>query len=257
MALSEIKEILRIHPDNIVHQPQEAVRINDTLIPLYYLSDVLNIQDNEGDSSAAMEHPLTLVVDTGDWLGAVVIDTLFEQREIVIKNIGSHLRHVKGISGATVLGDGKVIPILNLEELYSSGRSFDDAILSEVQPEVEKTLEIMVVDDSVSIRQVVTRMLQKQGWKTQTARDGMEALEKLNECQPDLIVLDVEMPRMNGYEFLSALRAQSNFQDLPIIMLTSRTAAKHREKAKALGAKGYMVKPYKDEEFIDLIRSLT
>jgi chemosensory pili system protein ChpA (sensor histidine kinase/response regulator) len=257
MALSEIKEILRIHPDNIVHQPQEAVRIDDTLIPLYYLSDVLNIQDNEGDSSAAAEHPLTLVVDTGDWLGAVVIDTLYGQREIVIKNLGSHLRHVKGISGATVLGDGKVVPILNLEELYSFGRSINDAILSEVQPEAEKPLEIMVVDDSVSIRQVVTRMLQKQGWKTQTARDGMEALEKLNECQPDLIVLDVEMPRMNGYEFLSALRAQSNFQDLPIIMLTSRTAAKHREKAKALGAKGYMVKPYKDEEFIDLIRSLT
>ncbi len=257
MALSEIKEILRIHPDNIVHQPQEAVRIDDTLIPLYYLSDALNIQGDEKDSSAAADHPLTLVVDTGDWRGAIVIDTLYAQREIVIKNLGSHLRHVKGISGATVLGDGKVVPILNVEELCSSGRSFNDAILSEVQPEVKKTLEIMVVDDSVSIRQVVTRMLQKQGWKTQTARDGMEALEKLNECQPDLIVLDVEMPRMNGYEFLSALRAQPNFKDLPIIMLTSRTAKKHREKAKALGAKGYMVKPYKDEEFIGLIRSLT
>jgi chemosensory pili system protein ChpA (sensor histidine kinase/response regulator) len=257
IALSEIKEILRIHPNNIVHQPQEAVRIDDTLIPLYYLSDVLNIQANEVDSLAAAEHPLTLVIDTGDWLGAVVIDTLYGQREIVIKNIGSHLRHVKGISGATVMGDGKVVPILNMEELCSSGKSINDAILSEVQPEIGKPLEIMVVDDSVSIRQVVSRLMENQGWKVLTAKDGIDALDRLGESRPDLIVLDIEMPRMNGFEFLGALKAQVGFEDIPVVMLTSRTATKHRVKAKALGAKGFVVKPYKDDDFINLILQLT
>ena len=257
VALSEIKEILRIHPNNIVHQPQEAVRIDDTLIPLYYLSDVLNIQANEVESLTAAEHPLTLVIDTGDWLGAVEIDTLYGQREIVIKNIGSHLRHVKGISGATVMGDGKVVPILNMEELCSSGKSINDAILSEVQPEIEKPLEIMVVDDSVSIRQVVSRLMENQGWKVLTAKDGIDALDRLGESRPDLIVLDIEMPRMNGFEFLGALKAQVGFEDIPVVMLTSRTATKHRVKAKALGAKGFVVKPYKDDDFINLILQLT
>ena len=257
MALNEIREILRIHPENVVSQPQKAVRIDDTLIPLYYLSDALKIQGQEAESSVALEQPLTLLVDTGEWSGAIVIDALYGQREIVIKSLGSHLRYVKGISGVTVMGDGKVVPILNVEALFSPEVIFNDAMSPETKSGTEKSLKIMVVDDSVSIREVVARTLQKQGWKTQTARDGIEALEKLSEGQPDLIVLDIEMPRMNGYEFMSSLRAQPNYRNIPVMMLTSRTAHKHREKAEALGVKGFMVKPYKDEEFIDLVRRLT
>jgi chemosensory pili system protein ChpA (sensor histidine kinase/response regulator) len=115
----------------------------------------------------------------------------------------------------------------------------------------------MVVDDSVSIRQVVARLMEDQGWKVLTAKDGIDAFDKLSERRPDLIVLDIEMPRMNGYEFLSALRTQVGLNDIPVVMLTSRTAAKHREKAKALGAKAFIVKPYKDDDFVQLILNLT
>jgi chemosensory pili system protein ChpA (sensor histidine kinase/response regulator) len=122
---------------------------------------------------------------------------------------------------------------------------------------LEKPLNIMVVDDSVSIRQVVSRLMEDQGWKVLTAKDGIDALDRLSESRPDLIVLDIEMPRMNGYEFLGALKARSGFEEVPVVMLTSRTATKHRDKAKALGAKGFIVKPYHADELVRLILNLT
>ncbi len=99
--------------------------------------------------------------------------------------------------------------------------------------------------------------MENQGWKVLTAKDGIDALDRLGESRPELIVLDIEMPRMNGVEFLGALKAQVGFEDIPVVMLTSRTATKHRVKAKALGAKGFVVKPYKDDDFINLILQLT
>jgi chemosensory pili system protein ChpA (sensor histidine kinase/response regulator) len=114
-----------------------------------------------------------------------------------------------------------------------------------------------VVDDSISIRQVISRLMTDQGWEVQTAKDGIDALEKLGEVRPDLIVLDIEMPRMNGYEFLGALKTESGYEDIPVVILTSRTSVKHREKARSLGARGFIVKPYKDDEFVRLIHKLT
>jgi chemosensory pili system protein ChpA (sensor histidine kinase/response regulator) len=187
----------------------------------------------------------------------VAIDSLKGQREIVIKSLGSHLRYVKGISGITIKGDGSLVPIMNLEEFF--WRKTDDSSVSISEDGIMKTmpLEIMVVDDSVSIRQVVSRLMEDQGWKVQTAKDGLDALEKLSESKPDLIVLDIEMPRMNGYEFLGALKSQEIYKDIPVVMLTSRNAAKHRNKSKALGARGFVVKPYNDDEFINLVLQLT
>jgi chemosensory pili system protein ChpA (sensor histidine kinase/response regulator) len=198
-------------------------------------------------------------VETESWQGAVAIDRMFGQREIVIKSLGTHLRYVKGVDGATVMGDGNVVPILNIEELLKSdpverpycGRS-ERAAQAQQRP-----LEILVVDDSVSVRTVVARLMQRQGWQVQTAKDGVEAIERLHTRKPDLIILDVEMPRMNGYEFMSSLRAQDTFKQTPVIMLTSRASAKHRKKAEALGVNGFMTKPYGDEEFVALVRRLS
>ena len=155
------------------------------------------------------------------------------------------------------MGDGRVIPILNLEELLESQTTMLEDTLTDNELIIERPLNIMVVDDSVSIRQVVSRLMEDQGWKVITAKDGIDALDRLGESRPDLIVLDIEMPRMNGYEFLGALKAQAGFEDIPVVMLTSRTATKHRDKAKAMGAKGFIVKPYNDDEFVGLILKLT
>ncbi len=264
IALGEIKEIIRISPEHITHEISEAVRIGNEILPLYYLSTVLNIRNNQADNPegpsfqapGASEYPIVLVVEAGGQRGALVIDALAGQREIVIKSTGSHLRYVRGIAGVTIMGDGSVVPILNIEELFRT-----ETVISEQVPleklASEKSLQIMVVDDSVSIRQVVSRLMEDQGWKVAAAKDGIDALERLRVFRPDLIVLDIEMPRMNGYEFLSAVRAESAYSGIPVIMLTSRTASKHRDKAIALGARGFIVKPYNADEFVNLVLRLT
>lgn len=256
-ALNDIKEILRVPSKALMDKQGKAVKIGERVLPLHYLTDILTGPGPTHKRKITPMHPLALVIDTGTWQGAVVIDSMFSQREIVIKDLGSHLHHVQGIAGATVMGDGKVVPIVNFEELFSS-ESAPPRTAERVQlDELNRPLEIMVVDDSVSVRTVVSRLMQRQGWGVQIAKDGVEALEQLQGYRPDLIVLDIEMPRMNGYEFMSALRSQENFKDLPVIMLTSRAAKKHRVKARNLGVNGFVVKPYEDEEFLALVKRLT
>ena len=257
VALNEIGEIIRIDPENILGPNQDALRINDEVLPLFHMADLLSAEKRDADSVPSGDYPIALVVETGGRRGTLVIDGLVGQKEIVIKSLGSHLRYVKGVSGATIMGDGSVIPILNLDELLWSQPKMLKETHTDKELILEKPLNIMVVDDSVSIRQVVSRLFEDQGWKVQAAKDGIDALDRLSEIRPDLIVLDIEMPRMNGYEFLGALKARAGFEDIPVVMLTSRTATKHRDKAKALGAKGFIVKPYNDDEFVRLILKLT
>ena len=257
IALNEISEIIRLDLNSILGTNQDAMRLKDEVLPLFHMADLLSVGKENAVSVPMGESSLTLVVETGGRRASLVIDSLVGQKEIVIKSLGSHLRYVKGVSGVTILGDGSVIPILNIEELLWSQTAMLDDPHADKELIVEKPLNIMVVDDSVSIRQVVSRLMEDQGWKVQTAKDGIEALDKLHESRPDLIVLDIEMPRMNGYEFLGAIKAQVEFEDIPVVMLTSRTATKHRDKAKAMGAKGFIVKPYNDDEFVRLISKLT
>jgi chemosensory pili system protein ChpA (sensor histidine kinase/response regulator) len=252
IALNDIREIVHLNPESVLGPSNDAIRLNDEVLPLFNMLELLSIE-----SESVSEYPVTLVVESGGKRYALVIDSLVGQKEIVIKSLGSHLRYVKGISGATIMGDGSVVPILNIDEFIGSPTALVEDVVETEGLIIESPLEIMVVDDSVSIRQVVSRLLESQGWKVKTAKDGIDALEKLRESRPDLIVLDIEMPRMNGYEFLGALKAQSGYEDIPVVMLTSRTASKHRKKAEALGAKGFVVKPYNDHEFISLIHRLT
>jgi chemosensory pili system protein ChpA (sensor histidine kinase/response regulator) len=257
IALNEISEIIRLSSENVLGPHQDAVRLKDEVLPLFQMVDLLNAGKGNAQSVMATEYPIALVVEGGGRRAALVVDTLVGQREIVIKGLGSHLRYVRGISGVTIMGDGRVVPILNLEEFLWSqtpniANTHPDAAL-----DIKKPLKIMVVDDSISIRQVISRLMTDQGWEVQTAKDGIDALEKLGEVRPDLIVLDIEMPRMNGYEFLGALKTESGYEDIPVVILTSRTSVKHREKARSLGARGFIVKPYKDDEFVRLIHKLT
>ena len=265
LPLNDISEIMRIKPENIVTHPQRAVRIGDEILPFYHLAAILNIPEHDKVMASPKDDPLVLIINSAGRRNVLVIDHLISQREIVIKSTGSHLRYVKGISGVTIMGDGRVVPILNIDALLGTKPIVAETVPSDFSTFFDsgggqspaKSLEIMIVDDSVSIRQVVSRLIQAQGWRVQTAKDGIDALEKLRDLHPDLILLDIEMPRMNGYEFINALKAHPGYGDIPVIMLTSRTAAKHREKAASLGVKGFIVKPYNDDDFINLITEVT
>lgn len=258
-SLYEIKEILRIDPKNIRkgEDNSKTIQWDNRPIPFYQLSDHVPVGDADTQRKDTIEHPLVLIIDTGSWQGAVAIDQMHGQKDIVVKHLGAHLNHVTGIAGAAVLGDGRIVPILNLEELLMARHAQEHRPAWQPSQPIGKSLNILVVDDSVSVRTVVSRLMQRQGWEVQTAKDGVEALECLHTYRPDLIVLDIEMPRMNGYEFMAAFRARKAFGDIPVIMLTSRAARKHREKAKAVGVNGFLIKPYEDQDFIALIRRLT
>lgn len=256
-ALHDIKEILRVDGDRIEGRSDRTIEIGGRRLSFYELAEHLPDAVPGATAVPAPKRPLVLIASGPGWEAAVVIDRMVGQREIVIKSLGAHLGHVMGVAGATVLGDGTLVPILNLEELLNveSVRQHRPGALDSRKS--GKMLEILVVDDSVSVRTVVARLMQRQGWQVQTAKDGMEAIELLHTRHPDMIILDVEMPRMNGYEFMSSMRAQSAFKDIPVIMLTSRAARKHREKAEALGVNGFMTKPFIDEEFIALVKNLS
>src|SRR6185369_10058581 len=183
---------------------------------------------------------------------ALAVDEIVNSRDAVVKKLGSHLRHVNGVWGATLMGDGTVVLILNPADLAGAV----DAPVVTRQPKRRLAAEntpytVLVVDDSLSMRHVLSTAVKKAGWNAVPARDGLEALEIIDRGeQVDLVLLDIEMPRMDGFEFLSTVRSQSKHADLPIVMLTSRGGAKHREKAQSLGVTDYMVKPFQEDTLI-------
>jgi chemosensory pili system protein ChpA (sensor histidine kinase/response regulator) len=199
-----------------------------------------------------------LIINAGGKEVAVVVDHIVQGREVVIKNLGSHLRQVRGIMGATLMGDGSVVLILNpadlLDEPAQTGiRSWETSALPK-----RDTWNIMVVDDSVSVRRIVSNLIKNAGWQPTTAKDGLEALEIIQHAAqpPDLILLDVEMPRMDGFELTATLRGQEAYKDVPIVMLTSRAGEKHRRRAFEMGISQYLVKPYQDEMLLGTVRQL-
>ncbi|MGR0480840.1 MAG: Hpt domain-containing protein [Candidatus Electronema sp. V4] len=202
-----------------------------------------------------------LAVQSGSRQAALVCEQIIGQRDIVFKDLGSHLSSVPCIAGVTIMGDGSLVPILQTDDLLKKWAELTaeaaeaEAVLATA--EQEKPLQVLVVDDSISVRKVVSNFLLQQGWQPTIARNGIEALERIREEKPDLVLLDVEMPRMNGFEVLQALQSQPEFQHIPVVMLTSRSADKYREKASQLGARGFMTKPFKEDEAIELIRSMT
>jgi chemosensory pili system protein ChpA (sensor histidine kinase/response regulator) len=158
---------------------------------------------------------------------------------------------VPGIFGATIMGDGRVVVILDIAPLV---RRFA-AMPRDVAP-VEQVVEarrqplVMVVDDSITMRKVTGRVLERHNFEVATAKDGIDALERMADIIPDLMLLDIEMPRMDGYELATAMKADPRMRDVPIIMITSRTGDKHRQRAMDLGVERYLGKPYQEVELM-------
>ena len=190
---------------------------------------------------------------------AIEIDEILTSRDAVVKPLGTHLRRVSGVWGATLLGDGTVVLILNPADLGGVVESPRPRIAAPRAAIPEKEpYTILIVDDSLSMRHVLSAAVRRAGWTAVQARDGLEALEAVHRATrpPDLILLDVEMPRMDGYEFLATIRGQKGFGSLPIVMLTSRGGEKHREKAQALGATDYLVKPFQEDALVERVGRL-
>ncbi|MDE2345773.1 MAG: response regulator, partial [Gammaproteobacteria bacterium] len=166
---------------------------------------------------------------------------------------------IRGISGATILGDGSILLILDVSLLIRTSAQMEaDAVpLQErVISKEDKRVLAMVVDDSITVRRVTQRLLERYGMRVSTAKDGVDALALLQEHVPDIMLLDIEMPRMDGYELAQNMRNDERFKSIPIIMITSRTGEKHRKRAMDIGVNRYLGKPYQETELLTNIQEL-
>jgi chemosensory pili system protein ChpA (sensor histidine kinase/response regulator) len=204
-----------------------------------------------------------LLVRSADHSVAIQVDSLHGSQEIVVKTLGVQFSTVQGLSGATIMGDGNVVVILDanamIRQQYALAATYQLSEPKEeqsVQAIVDRNPLVMVVDDSVTVRKVTTRFLERQGFDVITAKDGVHAIEVLRDQLPDLMLLDIEMPRMDGFEVARRVRATSTTTHLPIIMITSRTGEKHRETGLAAGANEYMGKPFQEDILLENIHHL-
>ena len=221
--------------------------------PFYYLPQLFGYPDQV---PPVQRYNSVLLLRSGAQRAAVHVDQLIANQEIVVKNIGPQLARVSGIAGATVLGNGKVVMIVNPVQL-AHREVLPFATIPEAPVLEEKITTaplIMVVDDSLTVRKITSRLLSREGYQVVTAKDGIDALQQMQESMPDVMLVDIEMPRMDGFELTKNVRGDAKTKHIPIVMITSRTAEKHRNYAKELGVNAYLGKPYQEEELLGHIQ---
>ncbi len=213
-----------------------------------------------GEEVGPLPHkPVPVVLlRSGDDRLAIAVDDVSSNQEVVVKNVGSQVARLAGILGATILGNGEIVLILNPVQLIARAPEpapfFEQAANASVEPVGPGVPVVMVVDDSITVRRVTQRLLERQGWEVLLAKDGVDALRQLQDVRPDIMLVDIEMPRMDGFDLTRNVRGSRATAGIPIVMITSRTADKHRSMAFELGVNEYLGKPYQEEELLAVIK---
>ena len=241
-------------------------------IPFYWAGALL--QASALSREPAGRHLAVVVFRSAGQRVAAHVDEVLGNQEVVVKNLGPQLSRVPGLTGMSVLASGAVVLIYNLVALatvyghqalqmqsgsrqalpgQSSEPGNGDAMQKALTP--MQTPLVMVVDDSITVRRVTQRLLKREGYRVVLANDGLQALERLQDERPAVVLSDIEMPRMDGFDLARNIRSDERLRDLPIIMISSRIAEKHRERARELGVDHYLGKPYSEEELLGLIRN--
>ncbi|MFH1818222.1 MAG: Hpt domain-containing protein [Pseudomonadota bacterium] len=253
-----VQQVLELKP----HDLEQAMAAGELTwrgarYPFSYLPHLLG--DTEAVHEVQRYNPVVLL-KSGSSQAAVLLDAIEGTREIVVKNIGPQMARITGVAGATVRGDGRVILILNPVPLALRWASLPRTAVERTVPaetaEVSAALQpplVLVVDDSLTVRKITTRLLTREGFRVDSAKDGVDALEKMHDLIPDVVLLDVEMPRMDGFELARVMRSDARLKTVPIIMITSRTADKHRNHAMEIGVNVYLGKPYQEQQLLDSI----
>ena len=259
-----VEQVQQVKPDVLRTLYADArVHWQGRAWPFHYLPRLL------GDAASAPQsgrYNPVLLVRSGQGTAAIHVDEMIGNQEVVVKNIGPQLARVPGISGATVLGTGEIVLIINPVQLAQRAgvlrynpaddeRFADERRLAAAA--VPSRRLVMVVDDSLTVRKFTTRLLVREGFEVVTARDGVDALKMLADRTPDVILLDIEMPRMDGFEFAKTIKGDAKTTTIPVIMITSRTADKHRQRAAELGVERFLGKPYQEEELLRTLREVS
>lgn len=266
IPLNSIEGIVRISAKNLLElykQDKPVYHYGGREYQLDYLGNLLRDENTVRLSDSNTPMPVVLV--RGSQPAAIQVDTLMGSREIVVKTLGPQFNSVLGVSGGTILGDGSVVIILDLPNMMRHVNSLEYKQHVQLQHQAEAQLEraddgitsVLVVDDSVTVRKVTTRLLERNGMEVRTAKDGIDALEVLQDHIPDAVLLDIEMPRMDGFEVATQMRHHSVLKNVPIIMITSRTGDKHKERAMSIGVNEYLGKPFQEEILLSKIKEIT
>ena len=278
VPMSSVQGVVRIARDDLerrMNKPNPAYTYAGDEFLIYELSHLLNMPPARIIDETQL--PL-LMTRTGDQRAAVRIDSVIGSREIVVKSVGPQISSVPGIFGATIMGDGSVVMILDVAPLVRRAAALREEVAREAEleaalpglipaelppvpmpesvAEVRRQPLIMVVDDSITMRKVTTRVLERNDMEVVTAKDGLDAVEKLQDRVPDLVLLDIEMPRMDGYELATYMRNDSRLRKVPIIMITSRTGEKHRQRALEIGVERYLGKPYQEDDLLRHVQDI-
>src|SRR5690606_8742412 len=255
-----VVQAMEIKPDALrTLQDEHGIDWQGERFPYRYLPRLL------GDREARpveQRYNWVLLLRAGAQTLALHVDGLRGNQEIIVKNAGPQLTRIIGMSGATVLGDGEIVLILNPVALASRSLAQEDADSDASSPAGVTATPVhlptvMVVDDSLTVRKITGRLLEREGYRVITAKDGVDALEQLIDTVPDVVLSDIEMPRMDGFDLVRNIRADARLKHLPVIMITSRLAEKHRRYAEEVGANHYLGKPYQEEELLALVAGYT
>ncbi|MBN8211828.1 MAG: response regulator [Xanthomonadales bacterium] len=255
VPIASVRGVGRIRREELTKGDLTNYRYGNEEYVLHDLGKLLGQAPAKAEGQLQM--PL-LLTRSGDLHIAVTVDQIIGNREIVVKPIGPQVASIPGIFGATIMGDGSVMVILDIAPLVRR----QAALLPEVEEQAPQPVEqravplVMVVDDSITMRKVSSRVLERNNFEVVTAKDGIDALERMVDRVPDLMLLDIEMPRMDGYELATTMKADPRLANVPIIMITSRTGDKHRQRAMDIGVNRYLGKPYQENELMRNVFSL-
>ena len=248
IMLVKREDIYTIENKSIIYYERE-------LVPLASLDNILE----KGNSEVSHDHFLVMLINDEDRQIAIRIDGIEEEQEILVKSFNPHLKRIRNISGATILGSGKVVPILNPADLVNSIFKKME-LLQRKSPDEKKTIQktrILIVEDSVTSRMLIKNILENAGYVVETAFDGIDGLEKIIENSYDLVISDVDMPRMNGFDMTASIRSKENIKHIPVIMVTSLNKGEDLIKGKEVGANGYIVKSnFAQNDLVDIIEKL-
>jgi two-component system chemotaxis sensor kinase CheA len=240
---SKIEKAIRVEKLEIkTIENKKTIAYNHNIIPLVFLSDILEIPWKESEENKLM----VIVLNANDNRVGFVVDSILDEEVIVSKKFNNQMKRVRNISGATVLGSGKVVPILNVSDLLKSAVKSSVIRIQQVQVEKEKN-SILVVEDSITSRMLLKNILETAGYKVATAIDGIEGYTKLKETPVDIVISDVDMPRMNGFDMTAKIRADKALSEIPVVLVTSLSKREDRERGLEVGANGYIVKSNFDQ----------
>ncbi len=237
-------------------------RYNERSYPIHNLGILIGSAQIQPFDEVADRRPPTLLFRSAEASAALQVEAVLGNREVIVKPVGPQFNGVPGISGATVLGDGRVVVVLELAALVrhigsQAQKQAESRALRVARQEArQEKINVMVIDDSITMRKVTARILERHNIQVVTAKDGLDAVAMLQTQVPDLAILDIEMPRMDGFEVVAHVRNQQSLRGLPIIMVTSRGGEKHRERAMKLGVNDYLTKPYQEEQLMQSIRRI-